>query len=183
MEAGQADLEIFDVVDELDRVVDARPRAEVHRRGLLHRAVHVFVFNRAGEVFLQKRSAAKDTAPGRWASSCSGHVDSGEDYGAAARRELGEEIGLDDPNEFHALFKERARPETGMEFTWVYRCHAEGPFRLNLDEISDGRWIAPAELDDWLRRAPGEFAASFVFLWQRYRRETLESGGRPEPGA
>ena len=86
--------EIFDVVNERDEVIDARPRSEVHRLGLRHRAIHVLVFNSHGETFLQKRSMTKDREPGKWDSSSSGHVDSGEDYDACAVRELREEIGL-----------------------------------------------------------------------------------------
>src|SRR5215471_7635196 len=86
--------EIFDVVDEHDHVVDRKPRNEVHRLGLMHRAVHVLVFNSRGEIFLQKRSMKKDRQPGVWDSSASGHLDSGEDYDACAVRELREEIGL-----------------------------------------------------------------------------------------
>src|ERR1700688_3397594 len=97
--------EIFDVVNEQDRVIGQRPRSEVHRLGLMHRAVHVLVFNARGEVFLQKRSMTKDREPGKWDSSTSGHLDSGEDYDAGAVRELREEIGLavDKPPE--CLFK------------------------------------------------------------------------------
>lgn len=86
--------ELFDVVDENDRVLRQETRAEVHRQKLLHRSIHVLVFDRACRVFLQKRSLAKDTAPGCWASSCSGHVDAGEDYDQAVVRELAEEIGI-----------------------------------------------------------------------------------------
>ena len=86
--------EIFDVVNERDEVIDRQPRSEVHRLGLKHRAVHVLVFNSRGETFLQKRSMTKDREPGKWDSSTSGHVDSGEDYDACAVRELREEIGL-----------------------------------------------------------------------------------------
>src|SRR5436190_19918480 len=86
--------EIFDVVDQGDRVIGREARAEVHRRGLLHRAVHVLVFNSRGEVFLQKRSMSKDTFPGAWDSFSSGHVSCGEDYGSCAVRELQEEVGL-----------------------------------------------------------------------------------------
>ena len=71
--------EYFDVVDVQDRVVSQAPRREVHAQGWLHRAVHVLVFNRAGLVFLQKRSMTKDMSPGLWDSSCSGHLDAGED--------------------------------------------------------------------------------------------------------
>ena len=72
---------------------------------LLHRAIHVFVFNKVGQLYLQRRSMAKDTAPGKWVSSCSGHVNSGEDYDKAAGRELIEEIGLHNPVDLKRLFK------------------------------------------------------------------------------
>ncbi|KAB2645097.1 MAG: NUDIX domain-containing protein, partial [Verrucomicrobia bacterium] len=75
--------EWFDVVDESDRVISKALRKDVHAKRLLHRAIHVFVFNKAGEIFLQKRSLLKDMCPGLWDSSCSGHVDSGEDYDTA----------------------------------------------------------------------------------------------------
>src|SRR5580698_3928717 len=86
--------EIFDVVNDRDEVVAQAPRKEVHARGLWHRAIHVLVFNARGEVFLQKRSMLKDTAKGKWDSSSSGHLDTGEGYDACAVRELREEIGL-----------------------------------------------------------------------------------------
>src|SRR5450432_310133 len=86
--------EWFDVVNARDEVIGRELRREVHARGLWHRAIHVLVFSGAGRVFLQKRSRSKDTAPCLWYSSCSGHVDSGEDYDTAAVRELGEELGL-----------------------------------------------------------------------------------------
>src|ERR1700722_15312119 len=88
--------ELFDVVDADDRVIGEAPRREVHARKLLHRATHVLVHDANGRLFLQRRSLGKDTFPGCWDSSCSGHLDAGEDYPEAARRELGEEIGLHD---------------------------------------------------------------------------------------
>src|SRR5271163_326450 len=68
------------------------PRREVHARKLLHRAIHVLIHDAQGCLFLQRRSMGKDTFPGCWDSSCSGHVDAGEDYFTAARRELVEEF-------------------------------------------------------------------------------------------
>src|SRR4051812_18180622 len=92
--------EIFDVVDEDDRVIGQAPRSEVHARGLLHRAASVFVFNRDGQLLLQKRSATKDEFPGCWTSSASGHLSAGESYDESAPREMREEIGIDAPLEF-----------------------------------------------------------------------------------
>ena len=164
--------EIFDVVNGADQVIDRRPRHEVHRLGLKHRAVHVLVFNALGEVFLQKRSMTKDSSPGLWDSSASGHVDAGEDYDAAAVRELREEIGLDavaaGASQPERLFKIEAHPETGWEFCWVYRCDNEGPFELNPDEIEYGEWFAPGKITQWAAQKPGDFASSFRWIWKRF---------------
>src|SRR5271155_6084547 len=112
--------EIFDIVNEQDEVIGQMPRPQVHREGRKHRAVHVLVFNARGEIFLQKRSMTKDTFPGAWDSSASGHVDSGEDYDACAVRELSEELGLKVAAPPRRLFKIAACAETGQEFVWVY---------------------------------------------------------------
>jgi isopentenyldiphosphate isomerase len=158
--------EIFDVVNEKDEVIGRKPRREVHARGLWHRAVHVLVFNRRGEVFLQKRSMKKDTAPGLWDSSASGHVDSGEDYDACAVREMREEIGLRVIQPPGRIFKIDARAETGWEFCWVYRCESEGPFALNADEIERGEWFAPEKVTRWIAEKPGDFASAFRLVWE-----------------
>src|ERR1700691_1584479 len=107
--------EIFDVVNERDEVIGQNTRREVHARGLRHRAVHVLVFNRRGELFLQKRSMKKDTHPGAWDSSSSVHLDPGEEYDACAVRDLREEIGLVVEQAPTRLFRIEACLETGQE--------------------------------------------------------------------
>lgn len=160
--------EIFDIVNERDEVIDRGPRGEVHRLRLRHRAVHVLVFNSRGEVFLQKRSMKKDTAKGKWDSSSSGHVDSGEDYDTCAVRELREEIGLRLNQTPERLFKIEARPETGWEFCWVYRCASEGPFALNAEEIERGGWFAPGTVTRWIAGNPEDFASAFRLVWKLF---------------
>jgi len=160
--------EIFDVVNERDEVIDQKPRREVHARGLLHRAIHVLVFNSRGELFLQKRSMTKDREPGKWDSSSSGHVDSGEDYDACAGRELREEIGLVVPRTPKRLFKIDACTETDQEFVWIYRCQAEGPFQLHPGEIERGGWFTPEKVTRWLAERPEDFAGAFRLVWKKY---------------
>jgi len=158
--------EIFDVVNERDEVIGQKPRSEVHRLGLKHRAVHVLVFNTRGELFLQKRSMKKDCFPGTWDSSASGHLDYGESYDACSTRELREEIGLELPKPPERLFKIDACPETGQEFVWVYRCQAEGPFHLHPDEIDCGDWFEPDTINRWSAEKPAEFASGFTLIWK-----------------
>ena len=159
--------EIFDVVNERDEVIDRQLRREVHRLGLKHRAVHVLVLNSRGEVFLQKRSMTKDREPGKWDSSTSGHVDSGENYDSGAVRELREEIGLALAQIPERLFRIDACRETDWEFCWVYRCKAEGPFQLHPDEIESGGWFAPEKITRWVAEKPGDFASAFRFIWSK----------------
>ena len=167
--------EIFDVVNERDEVIEQRTRKEVHRLGLWHRAVHVLVFNRRGEVFLQKRSMLKDMSPGKWDSSSSGHLDTGEDYDACAIRELREEIGLIISETPERLFKVNAGPDTGWEFCWIYRCRSEGPFVLQPEEIETGGWFAPAAVTRWLEEKPEDFASAFVLIWKLYTTQSHAS--------
>lgn len=162
--------EIFDVVNERDEVIGQRPRSEIHRLGLLHRAVHVLVFNRRGELFLQKRSLKKDCFPGAWDSSASGHLDSGESYDACAVREVREELGLELSCVPERLFKINACPETGYEFVWIYRCQHDGPFQLNADEIECGDWFSADRISRWLIERPADFAGSVPLIWQRLSR-------------
>ena len=164
--AQRAD-EIFDVVNERDEVTGWNYRGEVHRLGLWHRAVHVLVFNQAGEVFLQQRSIKKDTHPGVWDSSSSGHLDRGEDYDACAVREVGEEIGLILPEPPVRLFKIAPCEATGQEFVWVYRAESEGPFLLHPEEIQAGGWFAPAAVGRWMTEKPEDFAPAFRLLWNQ----------------
>ncbi len=159
--------EIFDVVNERDEVIGQQTRNEVHRQGLLHRAIHVLVFNAAGQVFLQKRSQKKDRHPGVWDSSSSGHVDSGEDYDSCAVRELREEIGLVVKQAPPRLFKLPASADTDQEFVWVYRCDAEGPFVLQAEEIERGSWFSPEEVTRWSVEKPQDFAPAFLTIWRK----------------
>ncbi len=165
--------ERFDVVDEQDCVIGSAPRAEVHARGLLHRAVHIFVSDAAGRVLVQKRSARKDLYPNQWAASASGHVDSGEDYDGAAVRELGEELGVTGGAALERVCRVEACEETGREFVWVYRCRHDGPVVANADEISEVAWRSPAEIDRWTAERPGEFAPSFLLVWARCRQRLI----------
>ena len=80
--------EIIDVVDVDNNIIRQAPRYEVHNKRLMHRSVHILVFNSQGNLFLQKRSMTKDENPGLWDTSAAGLVDSGEDYLHCAKREL-----------------------------------------------------------------------------------------------
>jgi len=163
--------EIFDVVDDHDRVVSSASRHEVHTRRLHHRAVHIFVFNKNGELFLQKRSRWKDAHPGRWDSSAAGHVNSGDDYESTAARELTEELGITARVEFIA--KIPASNMTGHEFVHLFRAQHEGPFSLPPAEIECGGFFPLDVIAEWIAARREDFATGFIECFAKY------SGQRP----
>jgi isopentenyldiphosphate isomerase len=147
--AADREDELLDRVDDQNRVIGIVRRGDCHGNPeLCHRAVHVFVVNRRGEYFLQKRSLAKRIQPGRWDTSVGGHVVAGETYELAARKELGEELGI--------VLGEGFSLRHGHDYLWrspieteyvrTFVLEHEGPFRLQPEEIEDGRFWTPAEM-------------------------------------
>lgn len=159
--------EIFDVVDENDVVLSQATRHEVHTRGFKHRAVHIFVFNALGEIFLQKRSRWKDMHPLRWDSSAAGHVNTGHLYDETAGREVEEELGIEVAVE--EIGSLPASAETGWEFVRLYKALHEGPFVLPPAEIESGEWFLPEQIDRWSAARPEDFATGFLECWRIWR--------------
>jgi 16S rRNA (adenine1518-N6/adenine1519-N6)-dimethyltransferase len=159
--------EIFDVVDERDHVQRQASRHDVHTHGWRHRAVHIFVFNRAGELFLQKRSRWKDVHPLTWDSSAAGHVNAGDDYAETALREVKEEMGVDVAR-VELLARIDANAMTGWEFVHLFRVEHEGPFRLPPAEIETGSFFPLSVIREWIERRPGDFATGFIECFRRF---------------
>jgi isopentenyl-diphosphate delta-isomerase type 1 len=163
------DDELLYQVDELDRVIGPRPRGELHRLRLRHRAVHILVFNEREELLLQKRSLSKDINPGLWDTSAAGHVDYGESYDDCARRELEEELGLANPAGFRFLFKLEATAATGWEFVQAYQAGQCGELRPDAGEIDELRWFSKEAVDAWADSGGAGLTASFRLVWRTYR--------------
>jgi len=127
--------ESFDVVDTQDRIIGEAFRHEVHGNpNLIHRVVHVLIFNSQNELYLQKRSAAKDMHPGKWDTSVGGHVDKGESYQSAAVREMAEELGIRQARLYH-VYKYLHRNHHESEYVSTYHCLWDGPIAIHPEEI------------------------------------------------
>ena len=147
--AADKDDELLDLVDEENRVVGRVPRRKVHGNpSLHHRAVHVFVRNTTGDLFLQKRSEDKKIQPGKWDTSVGGHVEAGESYEEAARKEAAEELGITPGDSLSMRFSHEYIWESDVETEHVrtYFLDYEGPFKLQPEEISEGRFWSIKEL-------------------------------------
>ena len=158
--------EMFDVVDERNQVLRQASRHEVHTNQWRHRAVHIFVTNKAGELFLQKRSRWKDKHPSRWDSSAAGHLNAGEDYQETALREIREELGIE-VTHVDLAAKIDACAMTGWEFVHLFRAEHEGPFRLPPAEIETGAFFPMEVVREWIARRPEDFAPGFLECFKR----------------
>jgi len=167
-DAGQKASEVFDLVNERNEVIGQLTRGEIHAKRLLHRAVHIFVINSRGKIYLQLRSHLKDVSPLKWDSSAAGHLDAGEGYEVAALREIEEEIGLRVPaTELAAEIP--AGEGTDNEFVQLRVARHDGPIRCLPEEIACGQWFSPEDIDAWVSARPQDFARGFVTCWKAWR--------------
>lgn len=170
--------ELFDLVDEKDEVQNQATRADVHQHGWRHRAVHIFVLSKGGQLFLQKRSPSKDRHPGKWDSSAAGHLDAGEDYRQAAERELYEELMVKAgaaEEEGCGSLSEVARIDacegTGWEFVRLYCGEVAGKIRTHGREISCGAYFPLSLVQEWVGKRPEDFAPGFIECLRRFGEE------------
>lgn len=169
VDAGQKASEMFDVVNERNEVTGQLTRGEVHARGLLHRAVHVFVVNARGEIYLQKRSHLKDVSPLKWDSSAAGHLDVGESYAACAIRETREEVGIEITST-ELVAELPAEAHTDHEFVELHIARHNGPMKCLPEEIACGDWFTPEQIEAWVQARPQDFAKGFVSCWKAWNK-------------
>jgi len=161
-------MEYFYVVDEDDNVIGKASREECHKgNSLIHRSVYVFVINGKNEVFLQKRSKMKDLYPGYYTGSATGHVDYGETYEDAAKRELKEELGIEGvPLTFVCKFKSFSRIE--REISALFICRYDGPIKIDEEEIEEGGFYSIPEIEEALRSGEKKFAHGFKVAFKEF---------------
>lgn len=155
------------LVDENDNLLGFGDKLEVHKKGLLHRAFSIFLFNEEGDLLLQQRAFSKYHAKGLWANTCCGHPLPGEDTKEAAERRLQEEMGFTVPltSLTHIYYKKGL--ENGMieheyvhVFKGAYKDHQ--PIKPDPSEVAGYRFEKPNILRHHIQGNPEQYAAWFV---------------------
>lgn len=145
-------------VDEDDNVVGEVSREKAHSEGLLHRVAVIYLENDNGEILVNER--AKD---GYLDHSSAGHVDIGEDYLTAAKRELEEELGvinveLEDIGSCTGL--DRGADFRNSHLFRVYVCQAK-PVKLKEDEVKSVYWARPQDVLEDMETNPTKYTNGF----------------------
>jgi isopentenyl-diphosphate delta-isomerase type 1 len=153
-------------VDENDNVIGAGTGKEAREKGIYHRISRIFLFNSKGDLLIQKRADNANTLPGRWDQSAAGHVDEGEDYLTAAKRELEEEVGvrgikLTEKGKFFTDEKDQPG-KIVKRFNMLYTANYNEDIKPNPEEVSEVRWISLEELNLWMKEQPNDFTEGFV---------------------
>lgn len=171
------------VVDQDDVFIRWASRTEVHRDHLIHRSIHVLVFDEDNRVIIQQRSAQKATYPLYWDVSCSGHVDYSDYpqkndtktvhpnqnlatlYEAVAQRELKEELGVMADLHYIDYFK----PLSGIHYEQfrLYIAYSTGPFILQDSEVAQIQAVTYDEWDIWSRHEKITNTLNFLIKYSR----------------
>lgn len=163
--------EQIDVLNEMgQKTGESLARSEIHRLGIWHRTVHIWLFDANGKILFQLRAHDKENNPNLYDTSCAGHISAGDSSILSAVREIHEELGLEkNPEELTYLFEARHSSVLNSgtyldnEFYDVYRGSISEDEKSKLvpqpHEVDGFRFFSPQELQVAIKKDPGKFVS------------------------
>lgn len=158
------------LVDEKDNVKGAAGKLEAHKKGLLHRAFSIFIFNRKGEMLLQQRALNKYHSGGLWTNACCSHPSPGEETSEAALKRLKEEMGFETELEKVFDFVYKAEFENGLteyEFDHVFVGEYDDEVNFFKEEVMDYCYKNMQDVAGSLQDHPARYTAWFRLAYPR----------------
>jgi len=162
------------LVNTRDESLGTMEKIEAHRKGRLHRAFSVFLFDDRDRLILQRRALSKYHSPGLWANTCCSHPREHESVIEAGRRRLNEEMGLDADLRPMFTFIYRAEMGNGLvehELDHVLVGQTSKAPSINPDEVAEYRSWSLAEIREDLELNPSHYTAWFKIVFDRFAKE------------
>ncbi len=159
------------LVDQNDQQIGLMPKMEAHEKAVLHRAFSVFILNHKGEIMLQKRAADKYHSPSLWTNTCCSHQRDGESNIEAGKRRLKEEMGFQTELEELFSFVYKAPFDNGLtehEFDHVMIGRYDESPEINLEEVSDWKWMSPSAIKKDIDTNPELYTAWFKIIFEKF---------------
>jgi isopentenyl-diphosphate Delta-isomerase len=150
-----------------DQAIGTMEKIEAHKKGVLHRAFSVLLFNSKGEMLLQKRAADKYHSAGLWTNTCCSHPLPGEEIESAARRRLKEEMGIDVQPTFAYKFIYRAELENDLlehELDHVLIGTFDGEPQINPNEVAAWKYADVTSLKNDVKLHPENYTYWFRII-------------------
>jgi isopentenyl-diphosphate delta-isomerase len=166
------------LVDHDDGAIAVMDKLEAHRKGLLHRAFSIFIFNSKGEMLLQQRAAQKYHGGGLWTNACCSHPQWDEDITESAAQRLQYEMGISCDLEHVFKFIYRADVENNLiehELDYIFVGHTDDMPVVNHAEVQNYQWISPEILVQKLQSHPELFTTWFKVLAKKVIAEFFKS--------
>lgn len=148
------------LVNKKDEPIGWGEKLKVHLQGKLHRAFSIFLFNKKGELLIQKRANSKYHSGGLWANTCCSHPRPNEETKEAAKRRLKEEMGInvsDLKEVFSFIYKANLGRLKEYEFDHVFIGRFNGQPKINKKEVEDFKWISLKELKKDIKKHPQRY--------------------------
>ena len=149
------------VVNKKDEILRSETKEKCHeKKGILHRAFSVFIFNNKNQLLLQRRSKFKLLWPLYWSNSCCSHPQKGEDIQSAAKKRLKEELGFTCPLELAGSFQYQAQYKnigSENELCSIFIGGYNGKIRPNSKEVADWKWVSLSGLQRDIRKNPQKY--------------------------
>ena len=164
------------LVDEQDNVVGAMDKMEAHRKGILHRAFSILIFNSKGEVLLQKRSKEKYHSGGLWTNACCSHPSPEESIEEATRKRLNHEMGIDLQPEFAYKFTYESKLDKNLiqhELDYVFTGIFDGAPVVNKHEVEDWKFVDVKSLRADMDQHPEQYTVWFKLIMNHAELKTI----------
>jgi isopentenyl-diphosphate delta-isomerase len=158
------------LVDENDRQTGLMEKLDAHRKGLLHRAISVFVFNSRGELLIHRRALEKYHSGGLWTNTCCSHPRDGETNEDAAVRRLREEMGMECKlfKQFHFIYRADLDHElVEHELDHVFTGTSDADPQPDPAEVMDWKWISRDDLLAEMAAESEKFTAWFKIIAEK----------------
>lgn len=155
------------LVDERDNALGTMEKMEAHRKGKLHRAFSVLLFNSKGDMLLQKRAKEKYHSGGLWTNACCSHPQPGEKIEAASRRRVKEELGIDLQPVFSYTFIYKTMLDGDIiehELDHVLTATFDGEPKINKSEVEDWKFASVDWLKEDIRKNPQAYTYWFKLI-------------------
>lgn len=163
---------LIQIVDENDRPIGEATKQEAWDKGLIHRVARLMVFNQQGKLLLQHRSPTKDIFPNCWDVAAAGHVDPGEDYETAVRREAEEEMDATGLDLTEVGYYKSSEVWQGRKLNRFNRCYSSiyssTPTKLEADKIDGWRWLDLAMVKKMVKDHPEQVSDGLRQVIERF---------------